>query len=91
MTNRSIHCGLGILTSLALAAGCSGDGGPAGSAEGDNVGESVEAVTAAATLLVDGDFSATSSTKGIVQTEIASNSALKLIVVGDMSYAAPYA
>jgi hypothetical protein len=51
---------------------------------------SAQAVTAAATVLVAGDFASTSSTKGIAQTEINQNAALKLIAVGDMSYSAPY-
>jgi hypothetical protein len=58
--------------------------------DADPVGTSAEAVTAAATLLVAGDFAATSATKGIVQNEIAGNGAVKLIAVGDMSYSAPY-
>lgn len=38
-----------------------------------------------------GDFASTSSTKGIAQTEIANDSSVKLVAVGDMSYSAPYA
>ncbi len=80
-----------LAASLAMvAAGCSGaesqaDGAP------EQVSSQAEAVAAAATLLVAGDFASTSSTAGIAQTEINNNAALKLIAVGDMSYAAPYA
>ena len=78
------------LTSLALgAAGCSGQDHP-GPGDYEPVGVSAQAVTAAATVLAAGDFSATSSTKGIVQTEVGTNGAVKLIAVGDMSYSAPY-
>ena len=69
--------------------GCAGSN-PAATDDVEPVGTSAEAVTAAATLLVAGDFAATSSTKGIVQNEIASNGAVKLLAVGDMSYSAPY-
>jgi hypothetical protein len=59
--------------------------------DGTEIAQATEAVSAAATLLVAGDFAATSSTKGIAQTEINNNGAIKLIAVGDMSYASPYA
>jgi hypothetical protein len=49
-----------------------------------------DAVAASATMLVSGDFLNTSTTKGIVQTELANNPAARLIAVGDMSYTAPY-
>ncbi len=90
MTNATWpHLVGAVVASLAAgAAGCSGDDPRTGGVEA--VGTSVEAVTAAATLLVAGDFAATSSTQGIAQTEIAGNGAVKLIAVGDMSYSAPY-
>ena len=75
---------------LLHVAGCASSN-PTATDDVEPVGTSAEAVTAAATLLVAGDFAATSSTKGIVQTEIASNGALKLIAVGDLSYSSPYA
>ncbi len=74
---------------LLSVVGCAGSN-PAATDDVEPVGTSAEAVTAAATLLVAGDFAATSSTKGIVQNEIASNGAVKLLAVGDMSYSAPY-
>ncbi|MEO6776128.1 MAG: metallophosphoesterase [Kofleriaceae bacterium] len=69
-----------------LVAGCSDseDGS-------DEVGVTTGDVTGAATLLVAGDFSATSSTKTIVNNELAHDSSLELLAVGDMSYTAPYA
>jgi hypothetical protein len=85
---------LPILTaSLALIAiSCSGTDSPSETTpDSESVSSQTEAVTAAATLLVAGDFASTSSTLGIAQTEINSNAATKLIAVGDMSYAAPYA
>jgi len=67
----------------------------AGADETDEPDANIDTVTsdatASATLLVSADFSATSSTKTIVSHEIATNSAIKLVAVGDMSYAAPYA
>ncbi len=73
-----------------IAAGCSGTESPSSGAL-ESVSSQSEAVAAAATLLVAGDFASTSSTAGIAQTEINNDAALKLIAVGDMSYAAPYA
>jgi hypothetical protein len=93
MTRRILSRSRGaLLASCALAAAaCSaGDRSPAGSAP-EPVGTSAEAVTAAAILLVAADFASTSSTEGIAQTEIANDSSVKLVAVGDMSYSAPYA
>jgi hypothetical protein len=67
------------------AASCSGPESP------PPVAVSAQAVTAAATLLAAADFASTSSTAGIVTSEISNNSAVKLIAVGDMSYSSPYA
>jgi hypothetical protein len=80
-----------MVVALALVASACSSPEPQGEGEPEAVGSTSEAVTAAATVLVAGDFAATSSTKGIVQTEIGSNSAIKLLAVGDMSYASPYA
>jgi hypothetical protein len=82
-----------LLASLAVvaleAAACSGNEPRPGA--GESVGVTAQAVTASATLLVAADFASTSSTKGIVQTEIGNNEGIKLIAVGDMSYSSPYA
>ncbi|CAN5453504.1 hypothetical protein BH11MYX1_BH11MYX1_13270 [soil metagenome] len=59
--------------------------------DSDAVGQTTDAVTASATLLVSGDFSATSSTKTIVTNELARDASLELLAVGDLSYATPYA
>jgi hypothetical protein len=69
-----------------LAAACS-----SGAPEEDPGTSAEEVVTAGATLLVAGDFASNSSTKGIAQTEIAANASTKLLAVGDLSYASPYA
>ncbi|HWZ93241.1 MAG TPA: metallophosphoesterase [Polyangiaceae bacterium] len=80
-----------LTASLALiATACSGTDSQS-ETNAEPVSAQSEAVTAAATLLVAGDFASTSSTLGIAQTEINNNAATKLIAVGDMSYAAPYA
>lgn len=44
-----------------------------------------------ALVLVSGDFSASSATHAIVQSELAQNAAATLLPVGDLSYASPYA
>jgi len=69
---------------LVVLAGCAGaDDEPLDSDSSD--------VAAGATLLVSADFAATSSTKTIVQNELAHDGSIRLIAIGDMSYAAPYA
>jgi hypothetical protein len=81
-----------VAVSLAtVAVGVGACSGEAGQGSDEPVGSVSQAVTASATILVAGDFASTSSTKGIVQTEIGTNSGIKLIAVGDMSYASPYA
>jgi hypothetical protein len=47
-------------------------------------------VAPSATLLVSGDFLATSKTKSIVSQDIATNPAVQLLPVGDLSYSTDY-
>jgi hypothetical protein len=82
-TTRAVF--IGALLSQGLA-GCAGHG-----ASTEAVGETAQALTAAATLLVAGDFASNSSTQGLAQTEIANDGSVKLLAVGDMSYSSPYA
>ncbi len=73
-----------LLPILAACASASDEAEP-------SVGSADEAITAVATVLVSGDFSSTSATKGIVTNELASTPGAKLLPVGDLSYSAPYA
>jgi hypothetical protein len=87
--SRLVLSTIGVLAGATIA--CSGSEPQGFQGGSEPVGTAEQAVTASATLLVSADFSATSSTKGIVQTEIGNSAGIKLVAIGDMSYASPYA
>lgn len=73
---------------LALTLGCGGQTGPL-EEEAPAAEQALD--LSVPTLLVSADFAPTSSTKQIVQSELAANPNAKLLAVGDLSYASPYA
>jgi hypothetical protein len=83
----SLACSVALL--CADVTGCADHGDEAG--DPDALATQRDAVTASATLLVSGDFSSTSTTRAIAQTELATDPAAQLLAIGDLSYTAPYA
>jgi hypothetical protein len=83
------HLAIRIALGLTLVGACTDRGDDTDDAAA--LATATSAVTASATLLVSGDFASTSTTRTIVQNELASNPAAKLLAIGDMSYTAPYA
>lgn len=86
MHSTYIRSSLGFAGLFVLAA-CAADVGD----DDENVETQSEALVNVPALVVAGDFVASSATKGIAKKELESNAGARLLPLGDLSYASPYA